>query len=136
MDRRSSNAEENGFAQIIRASLMKIRIQVPGHPRGRPPQTAEQAKLDEPHSRGQAFCSLRSPSGHFKEILRFVDTLWKVKKCSPVDSDYLLEIYFYWGRQLAAGAKEVMNDYKYSDSTFCGFGGASISSCMCHFGRR
>ena len=115
---------------------MKIRIQVPGHPRGRPPQTAEQAKLDEPHSRGQAFCSLRSPGGHFKEILRFVDTLRKVKKCSPVDSDDLLEIYFYWGRQLAARAKEVMNNYDYSDNTLLAFGGALISSGMRHFGRR
>ena len=112
------------------------RIQVPGQPRGGPPQALEQAKLEEPHSRGQAFCSLCSPGGHFKEIPGFVGTLRKVKKCSPVDSDYLLEIYFYWGRQLAAGAKEVMNDYDYSDYTFLEFCGALISSGMRHSGRR
>ena len=71
-----------------------------------------------------------------KETLRFVHIWGKMKKCSPVNSDYLLEIYFYWGRQLAAGAKEVMNDYDYSDYTFLEFCGALISSGMRHFGRR
>ena len=55
-----------------------------------------------------------------------------MQKCSPVDSDYLLENYFYWGRQLAAGAKGVMKDYDYSDYSCWEFYGVSISSGMCH----
>jgi hypothetical protein len=61
--------------------------------------------------------------GAFGTKLDFVAFWAKLKKSLPVEGDYLLGNYFYWGVWIAGGLKGVKRDYPLFHYFFLGFSG-------------